>query len=84
MPTTVHIPDDLLERVDERARALHVSRNRYIVRALENRLQKETEWSAEFAEFLVGPSADEALGEAVDEMLGHIERSSRSKRPPKL
>jgi metal-responsive CopG/Arc/MetJ family transcriptional regulator len=35
MPTTVHIPPTLLKSVDRRAKALGVSRNRIIVRALE-------------------------------------------------
>ena len=35
MPTTVHIPDPLLKSVDRRAKALGISRNRLVVRALE-------------------------------------------------
>jgi metal-responsive CopG/Arc/MetJ family transcriptional regulator len=35
MPITVHIPAALLKSVDRRAKALGVSRNRLIVRALE-------------------------------------------------
>ena len=84
MPTTVHIADDLLARIDERARALRVSRNRYIVKALEFRLREETEWSADFAEFLTEAGNSQALGETVDEMLAYIKRGRASKRPPKL
>ena len=35
MATTVHIPDQLLKSVDRRAKALGISRNRLVVRALE-------------------------------------------------
>jgi hypothetical protein len=37
MPTTVHIPDPLLNSVDRRAKALGISRNRLVVRALDER-----------------------------------------------
>ena len=35
MPTSVHLPKPLLEAVDRRARALQISRNQLVVRALE-------------------------------------------------
>jgi predicted transcriptional regulator len=84
MPTTVHIPDELLARIDERARQLQVSRNRYIVRALEARLGQETEWSPDLAEFLAAGNDDPELGEAVDEMLHAIEERRASKPRLKL
>jgi hypothetical protein len=36
MPTTVHIPPALLKSVDRRAKALGISRNRFIVRAVQS------------------------------------------------
>lgn len=42
MPTTVHIPEALLESIDRRARALGVSRNRLIVRALEQAVRERS------------------------------------------
>jgi predicted DNA-binding protein len=41
MPTTVHLPPELIERVDRRARELGVSRNLYIRRALERAIDEE-------------------------------------------
>jgi metal-responsive CopG/Arc/MetJ family transcriptional regulator len=42
MPTTVHIPAALLNSVDRRANALGVSRNRLIVRALEQAVSERS------------------------------------------
>lgn len=54
MATTVHIPDELLAQVDERARAMKVARNRYIVEALRKALREQTAWSPTFLEKLDG------------------------------
>ncbi len=48
MPTTVHIPDRLLTALDQRAEELGLSRNRLIVRAVEQSLRRETEWPEKF------------------------------------
>ena len=48
MPTTVHIPKELLHAVDRRARALKVSRNRFIVRTLEQEVTARNEWTPGF------------------------------------
>lgn len=82
MATTVHLPKPLLEAVDRRAKALRISRNRLIVRALERELSSEEGWSPGFFERLAEPS--HGVVEAVDEVLEQITRSRRSKRPPKL
>ncbi len=50
MPTTVHIPPTLLKSVDRRAKALGVSRNRLIVRALEQAINERVRWAPEFLE----------------------------------
>jgi hypothetical protein len=52
MATTVHIPAALLKSVDRRARALGVSRNRLIVRALERPVTARESWTPEFLEKL--------------------------------
>jgi hypothetical protein len=84
VPTTVHIPAALLERVDARAKALGVSRNRFIVRALEAELAPRSQWPPELVEMLRGPT-DPDVAAAVDEMLDIISSSRRSKhQPPKL
>ena len=48
MPTTVHVPAALLKSVDRRAKALGVSRNRLIIRALEQALSQRSGWAPEF------------------------------------
>jgi len=82
MPTTVHIPKDLLRAVDRRARALKLSRNRLIVRALEREVDARGEWSPGFFDLLreLGPRN----AKAVDAMAAAIRRNRRSKGPPEL
>lgn len=82
MATSVHLPEPLLIAVDRRARALRISRNRLIVRALERELAETSEWSTGFFDEL--SQTDAATKDAVEEMLrGALERRS-SKDPPKL
>lgn len=83
MTTTIHLPPELLRRVDERARGLKVSRNQYIRRALERMVQEETRWSGDFLDALDQAAADEESHDAVDEMMRGTARRSR-KRPPRL
>lgn len=54
MPTTIHIPDPLLAQVDKRAKTLKLSRNRFIVKALEKALAEEPPWSPAFVDALRG------------------------------
>ena len=79
MPTTVHIPGALLGEVDRRARALRVSRNRLIIRALEREVRQPAGWSPEFFERLRDVSPDTVA--AVDEMMAQVRASRRSKKP---
>ena len=82
MPTTVHIPPPLLKSVDRRARALGVSRNRLIVRALERAVSERAAWAPEFLEKL--RSVDQETAAAVDELLADVKRARRSKPPRDL
>ncbi|MEO7332057.1 MAG: ribbon-helix-helix protein, CopG family [Minicystis sp.] len=82
MPTSIHIPKPLLEAVDRRARALHVSRNHLIVRALEREMKEGREWSPGFFEQL--GDVDAATSKAVDEMLEVVKSKRRSKEPQNL
>ncbi len=82
MPTTVHIPAALLESVDRRARALGVSRNRLIVRALEEAVSARSGWAPEFLEKL--RSVDQETATAVDELLAGVKQARRSKEPHHL
>lgn len=82
MPTSVHIPKPLLEAVDRRARALKMSRNRLIVKALEREISGGPGWSSEFFERL--RDVDDATAAAADEMLATIRATRRSKEPRRL
>lgn len=84
MATTVHIPPELLSRVDKRAHELGISRNRYIVQALENAIQEETAWSQQFLNALSEAAADTESHEAVEDMMSAITRRRSRKSPPEL
>lgn len=80
MATSVHIPKPLLEAVDRKARALKMSRNRLIVRALERELRQESDWSPGFFEQLSATDSETAA--AVDELLASV-RLARKSKPPR-
>jgi predicted transcriptional regulator len=84
VPTTIHIPDALLERVDTRAKTLGISRNRLILEALEEKVGARDEWAPELVAMLADPVAS-AAGKELEESLAVV-RSRRSSRkgPPKL
>ena len=82
MPTTVHVPPALLKSVDRRARALGLSRNKLIVRALERAVADRSTWDPEFLQRL--RQVDPAVTEAVDELVEDVTSRRRSKRAPAL
>jgi predicted transcriptional regulator len=82
MPTTVHIPDPLLKSVDRRAKALGISRNRLVVRALEQAVSVRSAWAPEFLERL--RSVDQETSAAADELLAAVKQARRSKEPHDL
>ena len=82
MPTTVHIPDPLLKSVDRRARALGISRNRLVVRALEQAVSEREGWSPEFLQRL--RHVDRETVTAVDDLLATVTQARRSKKPHEL
>jgi ribbon-helix-helix CopG family protein len=82
MPTTIHIPAPLLNSVDRRAKALGISRNRLIVRALERAISERGEWAPEFLEQL--RQVDDDTVETVDELLNNVTQARRSKPPREL
>ena len=77
MPTTVHIPAALLKSVDRRAKALRVSRNRLIVRALEQAVTERAGWAPEFLERL--RDVDNDTVEPVDDLLKAVKQARRPK-----
>ena len=82
MPTTVHIPALLLKSVDRRAKALGVSRNRLIVRALEQAVSQRSRWTPELLERL--RNVDSETSAAVDDLLATVKQARRSKEPRDL
>lgn len=82
MPTTVHVPPALLKSVDRRAKALGVSRNRLIIRALERVVNDRSGWAPEFLRKL--RNTDPTVGETVDQLVADVTSARRSKRPPAL
>ena len=82
MPTTVHIPDPLLKSVDRRAKALGISRNRLVVRALEQAVRERSGWTPEFLERL--RQVDSETSAAADELLSAVKQARRSKEPREL
>ncbi len=82
MATSVHIPADLLAAVDRRARALKLSRNRLIVRALEREVAPGGDWTPGLFERLENPGPE--ISEAVDELMRVVRSARSSKGPPSL
>ena len=82
MPTTVHIPEPLLKSVDRRAKALGISRNRLVVRALEQAVREPSGWTPEFLARLRQVDGDTSAG--ADELLQAVRRARRSKEPREL
>ena len=82
MPTTVHIPHPLLKSVDRRAKALGISRNRLVVRALEQAVSVRSGWAPEFLQLL--RNVDRETSTAVDELLAAVRHARRSKNPRDL
>jgi len=80
MPTTVHIPPQLLKAVDRRAAAMKVSRNRYIVRTLQSSVEQATEWSDQLWETLASTTRQDAA--AVDQMMAAITQARASRKKP--
>jgi hypothetical protein len=77
MATSVHLPRALLEAVDRKARALRISRNQLVLRALEHDLQGGADWSPGFFERLSDIDPDTA--EDVDNLLQVVRKARRSK-----
>lgn len=82
MPVSVHIPRDLLETVDRRARKLGVTRSRFVTQALEHELAAADRWPKGFIEQFRQVEPGDA--EAVGEMLSAIRKGRTRKGPPRL
>lgn len=81
MTITIHLSDDLLAAVDRRAQDLRLTRNRYIVEALERSLQSDTAWSPAFVEELRVAGQDRELSRILAEMRTAINANRTGKGP---
>ena len=84
MATSVHLPGDLLQSLDERAKDLGISRNQYIVRALKKAVAEETTWSHEFLRMLDTAAHDKETHREIDGMVKAISAGRTRQRAPKL
>jgi hypothetical protein len=82
VPTRVHIPVTLLEAVDQKARRLGVSRNRFIVQALQREVALDATWSPGFFQRLAAVTPEDAA--EVDALLRAVRAGCRSKGTPRL
>ena len=82
MATTVHIPDELLAALDRRATELGTSRNRLIVRAVEQSLREPAAWPPGFLDRFLSVTTEQKA--AVEEMMQAIVQNRRSKPPVKF
>ncbi len=84
MTTTIHVPAKLLDRIDSRAKALGVSRNRVILTALEASLAGREDWPPELIAMLTQPP-DAKTADLFDAtMRAALKRRSRPRRAPRL
>ena len=67
--TTVHIPDDLLSKIDQAVKEKDISRNRFIIKACEQALgDMAGEWPEGFFDTNLGEKDFTTLREGVQEM----------------
>lgn len=80
MPTSVHIPPELLKSLDKRAKALRVSRNSLIVRAIERDLGADRGWPPGFFESLA--QVDDELCNTIDDTMVAVAAHRLSRKKP--
>lgn len=61
-----------------------MSRNRYIIRALEQALDIETSWSASFIEEMAAARVDDQGRAALEELVAAVAANRTRKGPPAL
>jgi hypothetical protein len=81
MPTTIHIPVELLKEADKRAKALGISRNKLIVRALERELES-SDWSPGFFDRF--KPLDPETARLFKQTMSVVRKTRRSKGPPRF
>jgi hypothetical protein len=83
--TTVHIPDNLLRRIDRLAESRGISRNRLVIEALADELSRDAgEWPEGFFEYPHERDALEVLREATLELEASVQHARRNRGAPLL
>lgn len=83
--TTVHIPDDVLARVDSIARRRGLSRNRLVIESLERTIDEDAgEWPQAFFEAPGDPGDRELLEDATIELERAVSAARRNRGAPLL
>lgn len=78
--TTVHIPDELLTKLDSAIKGKGISRNRFIVEACKLALENEAgQWPRDFFECDLGAEDLKLLSEGADEMISVIARNRKNR-----
>ena len=79
MPTSIRLPPKLLARVDSRAKALGVSRNDYLVGAIEAGMDARDTWSPELLSILENP-LDSGTRRLFDDSMTAVRKARRNRR----
>ena len=79
MPTSIRLPPKLLARVDARAKALGVSRNDYLVGAIEAGIDARDTWSPELLSILEKP-LDASTRHLFDDSMTAVRKARRNRR----
>lgn len=83
--TTVHLPDKLLNRIDQVVNEIGISRNKFIIKACQDALQKSAgRWPAGFFEADLSASNLRLLKEGVSEMEAAIMRMRKNRREMRI
>ena len=79
--TTVHLPDELLSKIDQLVKEKGISRNRFIVQACERAVNDSAgKWPEGFFESKLSKEDLDLLRDSVSEMETEILRRRRSRR----
>jgi Arc/MetJ-type ribon-helix-helix transcriptional regulator len=83
--TTVHLPDQLLSRIDQTVKEQKISRNRFIIQACEQALNNFAgHWPEGFFDSKLNEQDNKLLKEAVLEMEHTIVSKRKSRKPINL
>jgi len=83
MATTVHIPEDLLTKIDATSEDLGISRNRFVIQACADALERQAgSWPRGFFDKLLSEPDQAILKEATEEMEIGIRLARRNRGTP--